>query len=153
MLEDFIALSSILIGTRNPDRELAQEYLDRLLAVPVGGDPMLKRVEALLNIFREIRDGGGDLEEGVRQRIINNDAVSPIARQIIYLWYTSAFLVRSVKPDTAVNLDTGRPDTSTTLQFGTPEQYFRGLMWSVIRAHPPALSGGYFGYWRYPPEN
>jgi hypothetical protein len=52
-----------------------------------------------------------------------------------------------------VNLETGRPDTSTTLQFGSPEQYFRGMMWSVIRAHPPALSGGYFGYWRYPPEN
>ncbi len=153
MLDDFIALSSVLIGERKPDRELAQEYLDRLLAAPVAGDPMLKRVQVLLNKFREIRDGGGDIDEGVRQRIINDDALSPVARQIIYLWYTSAFLVRSVKPDMMVNLETGRPDTSTTLQFGSPEQYFRGLIWSVIRAHPPALSGGYFGYWRYPPEN
>src|SRR5690349_13269070 len=114
---------------------------------------MPKRVEALLDTFREIRKGGGDLEEGVRQQIINNETLSPVARQIIYLWYTSALLVRSVKPDMAVNLETGRPDTGTTLQFGSPEQYFRGLIWSVIRAHPPALSGGYFGYWRYPPEN
>lgn len=153
MLDDFIALSSILIGERNLDPELARKYLDRLLAVTVSGDPMPKRVEALLDAFREIRKGGGDLEEGVRQQIMNNEMLLPIARQIIYLWYTSAFLVRSVKPDMIVNLETGRPDTSTTLQFGSPEQYFRGLIWSVIRAHPPALSGGYFGYWRYPPEN
>jgi hypothetical protein len=153
VLDDFITLSSVLIGERNPDRDLAQKYLDRLLAAPVGGTPMRERMEALLNTFREIRAGGGDLEEGVRQRIVNDDALSPVARQIIYLWYTSAFLVRVVTPPAAVNLETGRPDTNTTLQFGSPEQYFRGLMWSVIRAHPPALSGGYFGYWRYPPEN
>lgn len=153
MLDDFIALSSVLVGERNMDRGLAEKYLDRLLKAPVPDEPMDKRVEALLSTFREIRDGGGDLDEGVRQRIINDDMLAPVARQIIFLWYTSAFLVRSVKPDTAVNLETGRPDTSTTLQFGSPEQYFRGLMWSVIRAHPPALSGGYFGYWKYPPEN
>lgn len=153
MLDDFISLSSILIGEANPDKGLAQKYLDRLLAISVGGDPMNKRVEALLKTFREIQSGGGNLEEGVRQRIINDAVLSPIARQVIFLWYTSAFLVRSVKPDEAVNLETGRPDTSTTLRFGSPEQYFRGLMWPVIRAHPPALSGGYFGYWRYPPEN
>ena len=151
MLDDFIALSSVLIGEQNLNRELAQKYLDRLLAVSVVGDPMPKRVEALLNAFREISKG--DLEEGVRQQIMNNDTLSPLARQIIYLWYTSAFLVRSVKPDMPVNLETGRPDTSTTLQFGSAEEYFRGLIWSAIRAHPPALSGGYFGYWRYPPEN
>lgn len=153
MLDDFIALSAVLIGEPNPDRGLARKYLDRLLAAPVAGEPVSKRVEVLLDTFRAIRDGGGDLEEGVRQRIVNDDALAPLARQIIFLWYTSAFLVRSVTPDAAVNLETGRPDTSTTLQFGSPEQYFRGLMWSVIRAHPPALSGGYFGYWRYPPEN
>ena len=153
MLDDFIALSSVLIAEPNPDRLLAQKYLDRLLAAPVEGEPMDKRVGALLDTFREIRAGGGDLEEGVRQRIVNDATHAPIARQVIFLWYTSAFLVRSVKPDAAVNLETGRPDTSTTLQFGSPEQYFRGMMWSVIRAHPPALSGGYFGYWRYPPEN
>lgn len=153
MLDDFIALSSVLVSERNLDRSLAQNYFDRLLKAPVGGEPMASRMEALLNTFREIRAGGGDLEEGVRKRIINDDTLSPVARQIIFLWYTSAFLIRSQKPDAATNLETGRPDSSTTLEFGSPEQYFRGMMWTVIRAHPPALSGGYFGYWKYPPEN
>lgn len=31
--------------------------------------------------------------------------------------------------------------------------YFEAAVWRVIQAHPPALSGGYFGYWHYPPED
>lgn len=153
MLDDFLELSSVLTNEQGLDRGLAEKYLERLLKAPVEGEAMRDRLEALLNVFREIRAGGGDIVEGVRARIINNAALSPLARQIIFLWYTSAFLVRSKKPDSIANLETGRPDSSTTLQFGSPEQYFRGMMWSVIRAHPPALSGGYFGYWKYPPEN
>ena len=36
---------------------------------------------------------------------------------------------------------------------GRPEHYFAGLFWRVIEAHPPGLSGGYFGHWTYPPDN
>ena len=32
------------------------------------------------------------------------------------------------------------------------EDYFDALMWSVIGAHPPGLSDGYYGHWRYPPD-
>jgi hypothetical protein len=37
--------------------------------------------------------------------------------------------------------------------YGTPEEYFSGLAWQIIGAHPPGLSGGYFGHWRYRPDN
>jgi hypothetical protein len=40
-----------------------------------------------------------------------------------------------------------------TYTFGTAEQYARGLVWKAIRAHPMALTGGYFGYWHYAPED
>lgn len=153
MLDDFLALSSFLINEPNLDRGLAAQYLERLLEAPVEGDQMDHRIETLLSTFREIRAKGGDIEEGIQKRILEDDAISPIARQIIFVWYTSALLIGSKKPEGAVNLEIGRPDGSTTLQFGSPEQYFRGLLWSVIHAHPPALSGGYFGYWKYPPEN
>ena len=33
------------------------------------------------------------------------------------------------------------------------EDYFESLIWRAALAHPPALSGGYFGHWRYPPED
>jgi hypothetical protein len=63
--------------------------------------------------------------------------LGPLAREIIVLWFTSAFFSEDGK-------------TST---FDTPAQYFSALMWSAMHAHPPGLSGGYFGHWKYPPDN
>lgn len=34
-----------------------------------------------------------------------------------------------------------------------PEHHFEALIWRVVQAHPPALSGGYYGHWHYPPED
>ena len=47
-------------------------------------------------------------------------------------------------------------DNSTNpsnLRYGTQEEYFSGLAWSIVGAHVPGLSGGYFGHWRYRPDN
>jgi hypothetical protein len=35
----------------------------------------------------------------------------------------------------------------------SPATYFGALLWPVIGAHPPGLSGGYFGHWRYLPDD
>jgi hypothetical protein len=32
------------------------------------------------------------------------------------------------------------------------DQYYRALVWEAIGAHPPTLSNGYYGHWKYPPE-
>ena len=32
------------------------------------------------------------------------------------------------------------------------DQYYRALVWDAIGAHPPTLSNGYYGHWKYPPE-
>lgn len=37
--------------------------------------------------------------------------------------------------------------------YASPEDYFESVIWRVIQAHPPALSGGYFGHWYYAPED
>ena len=34
-----------------------------------------------------------------------------------------------------------------------PEDYIDSLIWRAALAHPRGLSGGYFGHWRYPPED
>jgi hypothetical protein len=44
-------------------------------------------------------------------------------------------------------------ESSTKLIIREPSDYFESLIWRVIQAHPPALSGGYFGHWFYPPED
>ena len=49
-------------------------------------------------------------------------------------------------------LYTGFTDTMRDDE-GVPEDHFESLMWRAVQAHPPALSGGYFGHWHYPPED
>lgn len=66
--------------------------------------------------------------------VVSNGALRAVAEQLVHVWYTSALLVDG------------------KLRFGTADQYFTSLLWSEIRAHPPALSGGYMGHWRYLPE-
>jgi len=58
-----------------------------------------------------------------------------VAEDIVMLWYASATV-----------------DERGVFVFGTLGQYFSSQLWQVIRAHPPGLSGGYMGHWRYPPE-
>lgn len=64
-----------------------------------------------------------------------DDELRAVAESVVMLWYASATV-----------------DASGTFTFGTPRQYFSSQLWQVIRAHPPGLSGGYMGHWRYPPE-
>lgn len=137
MLDDFIAMSSALTGTQELDRRIAGQYLDRISQDTEGG-----KLDDLLRVFREIIQAtGGDTTEAIRQRIMNDDALGPLAQQIIVLWYTSALHSQDDKGNHQFDFP------------ADPNQYFSGLVWGAIRAHPLGLSGGYFGHWKYPPEN
>jgi hypothetical protein len=135
MLEDFIALSRILTGVENLDVALGRQYLDRLTSTPF--EPFLRQ---LLERFRGLKDGAG-LADQVKGRIVNDDTLRPTVCQIILLWYTSTMQDNLGLPGPAV------------MRFGTQEEYFSGLGWQIIGAHVPGLSGGYFGHWRYRPDN
>lgn len=133
MLKDFLALSRILTGVENLDDELGRQYLDRLTSSHF--DPFLRQI---LNRFQ----GFGDdetLTERVKREILGDRELRPTVCQIILLWYTSAMR----------DSESG----ALSLRYGTQEAYFSGLVWTIIGAHPPGLSGGYFGYWRYASEN
>lgn len=125
----FIELSSYLTGVE-VDAGLAAAYRERIAAEPFGD-----KLDALVQLFRSLRLSGTDLANAVREQIVEDGPYALLARQIILLWYTSAFSVEG------------------QWKFGTPDQHFRAHIWPVVGAHPLALSGGYFGYWKYPPEN
>lgn len=125
----FRDLSSALAGVE-AELDLADHYLRRVRAEPFGA-----AIDALLDVFNRLRATSIDLEQDMRLQIVESSEFGVLAQQIVLLWYTSAFA------------------DGDTWKFGAPEQYFRSHIWSVIGAHPPALSGGYFGYWKYPPEN
>jgi len=135
--DDFLALSRILTGVGNLDVDLGRQYLDRLNSSPFN--PLLTQI---LRIYQGLRNGV-DVAEQVKKQIVGNDSLRPTVCQIILLWYTSA-----VQDNLGMN-----PPASPVMRFGTQEEYFSGLAWSIIGAHPPGLSGGYFGHWRYRPDN
>jgi hypothetical protein len=137
VFDDFLALSRILTGFDNLDADLGRQYLDRLNSSPFN--PLLSEI---LKRFQGLRDKP-DVVGEVKKQILADDSVRPTVCQIILLWYTS-----TVQDNLGMN-----PPASPVMRFGTQEEYFSGLAWTIIGAHPPGLSGGYFGHWRYRPDN
>jgi hypothetical protein len=133
LLQEFLALSRVLTGIENLDAELARQYLDRLTSAPF--EPVLHQI---LECFRGLKNDA-TLADQVKQKILGSDGFRPAVCQIVLLWYTSAM---------QDNLQ-----TPAAMRYGTQEEYFSGLAWQVIGAHVPGLSGGYFGHWRYRPDN
>jgi len=133
MLEDFLALSRILTGFASLDAGLGGQYVDRLMS-----SPWSVPVRQILHQFRGLTPGAG-LPAQVQQEIVDDDSLRPAVCQIVLLWYTSA-LRDNLGPTIA-------------LRYGNEQEYFSGLAWRIIGAHPPGLSGGYFGHWHYRPEN
>jgi hypothetical protein len=137
VFDDFLAISRILTGVDNLDADLGRQYLDRLNSSPFN--PLLSQI---LDRFHGLRDEP-DVVEQVKKQIVANDSLRPTVCQIILLWYTS-----TVQDNLGIN-----SSASPVMRFGTQEEYFSGLAWTIIGAHPPGLSGGYFGHWRYRPDN
>jgi hypothetical protein len=133
MLSDFLDLSRILTGVEKLDIELARGYLDRLTS-----SPLEPSVRLILERFSGIKDDAS-IEDRVKQEFLGDDELRPAVCQIVLLWYTSA-----------MQDNLGAP---IALRYGTQEEYFSGLAWQIIGAHVPGLSGGYFGHWRYEPDN
>jgi hypothetical protein len=133
MLTDFLALSQILTGVEALDAERGRGYLERLTSGPF--DPLVLRI---LERFHKMK-GDANIVDRVKKEILAEDDLRPAVCQIILLWYTSAMQ--------------DAPGTPLVLRYGTQEEYFSGLAWQIIGAHVPGLSGGYFGHWRYRPEN
>ena len=133
MLNEFITVSKVLTGVEHLDTELGRQYLDRLSSSPY--DPFLRQI---LDRFRKLKKDA-TLQDEVVKQILDDDTLRPTVCQIILLWYTSAMRDNNNLP--------------IALRYGSQEEYFSGLAWRIIGAHVPGLSGGYFGHWRYRPEN
>jgi hypothetical protein len=121
----FLGLSEALTGRSLLNRDLADAYLERVRASPDGAN-----LDKLLAEYESILKAGGDIHAAITTRIMGRDELRKVATVILLLWYFGDYGVG-----------------------GPAEHYFQGLFWTIISAHPPALSGGYFGHWMYPPDN
>lgn len=132
-LDEFLALSRILTGIENPDRELGKQYLERLT-----GGPEQPLIQQILDRFRKLK-ADESVAERVKKAIVGDEKLRPAVCQVILLWFTSATFENEIPP--------------IKLHYGNQVEYFSGIVWTLVGAHVPGLSGGYFGHWRYAPEN
>jgi hypothetical protein len=129
-LQQFITLSEILTGCDNLDVAQGRAHLDRLLSTP-----LVPSISEVLKRFEKLPKGSAE----VQRKMVVDATLRPTLCQIVLLWYTSA--LRDTESD------------PVTLRYGSEQEYFAGLVWRILGAHPPGLSGGYFGHWRYRPDN
>ena len=126
----FGELSSVLTGEAVLAPLTVERHLKTLRDTVGAG-----QIDAILWRFGELKDQGGEIVQAVRDGLVNDASLGPLVRKIILLWYTGL-------------IDTGQgPPT-----LGSQDDYFEALMWSAVGAHPPGLSDGYFGHWRYPAD-
>ena len=134
-LKHFVALSRVLTAEDNLSAPRAQSYFDRLQkAYP-------QQMTDLLASFAAIA-GERHLIFEVKRRIVDSAKHAPLVRQIIRCWFTSEFL----DPDA-----TGAPNPAAPNP-GSEDDFFSGLIWPVVEAHPPARSRRKYGYWAKRPQ-
>jgi hypothetical protein len=130
MLDQFMKLSEFLTGCEL-DAEQGRVLLERLLSTP-----LVPSIAVVLQRFERLPKRSA---AEVQRKMVSDADLRPTLCQIVLVWYTSA--LRDTASDPLV------------LRYGTEQAYFGGLVWRILGAHPPGLSGGYFGHWRYRPDN
>ena len=124
----FIELSSLLVGVAVA-RIPAQRHFSALKSADS------RQLHQVLVRFRQLKAAGGDIVRTVQEKLANDAALGPAVKSIVILWFTGQLQLGLNAAGAAIGDD-----------------YFQALMWSCIGSHPPALSDGYFGHWRYPPD-
>ncbi len=134
-LEAVLDVSKILTGIKTLPPQLAKEYIERF-----SNTTMNTAFIRLIKMFEEDNQMVSKDENWFNNKFLEDNELRIVAQQLVFLWYSSALMDDPVAP---------KPN----LIFGKPEHHFQALLWETIGAHPPGISGGYFGYWHYTPEN
>lgn len=143
-LTDFLGLSACLTGfgrLRLLGTGVTEQYLRTLGAMLPPGV-----LERLLGSYRALPEGNGR-DAALRERILDDAELGPVARNVIVLWYCGSW---SKLPD-----DWRSADGAAALDHAhvvSAAAYLAGLQWSLSGGHPAGgLPQGY-GAWATPPE-
>jgi hypothetical protein len=127
--DEFLSLSGALVGQK-VDVRLGEEYFEKVMKSDGA------TLDKLLDLFEERLNAGDDPATIVKDELFPDPKLGPLARTVLLLWYIGGIQ------------NPGSGDWELT----SAEHYYRALVWEAIGAHPPTLSNGYFGHWKYPPE-
>jgi hypothetical protein len=130
-LDDFMAASRLITGETQLDARLGREYAAAFAKMDHGAVQLTALLAACADALRS-----SDPPASLVATMSSDPTVAAAVQQLAHLWFAGAPLPINDKPQS----------------FVSPEAYFGGLLWRAVGAHPPGLSGGYFGHWRYPPD-
>ena len=135
----FYRVSQWLTGFQDLSEQMADKYLN-LLKNKAGYKDYLPE----LMLHPATRCNNADAVLKLIRDATHSD-LSKLVRGIVFLWYTGEL----IPWDELDLIDVEKQQRS----IDDPTDYYGALLWKAIRAHPPGLSGGYHGYWKYEPEN
>lgn len=141
-INKFSEISIELTGFNNLPSNLAEAYYDKLMKENGYS-------ENLSMLINELLKNTITLEELIK----TNQSYERLVKGIVFLWYTSELITWKSIEKWESTIPEDRKFEILERRTGTQEEYYEGLIWKAIRAHPLGLSGGYFGHWKYEPEN
>lgn len=130
----FHQLSMTVCGYADLNEDLSNEYWNILS----GDAATLPQLTRMLDMYDHILQANPpDILAEFRNQVLPDAALRELLRKIIKTWYL------------------GRPPVAPAAPLNGPRffYHYEALIWKVAHAHPPGLSGGYYGYWHYKPEN
>ena len=130
MNQIFRKLSMALCADTNLSASLSDEYFE-ILAPDVNFLPLLNAYSKILNT------NPSDILIEIQNQLLTNSDYKLLIKEIIKLWYL------------------GKTERKGINELKGKSYYFHyeALIWKVLHTHPAGLTGGYFGYWSYKPEN
>lgn len=141
-INKFHEISIELTGFNNLSSNLIEAYYYKIMKEKGYSENLSKLIDELINNHTPLKE----LTE-------TNRSYKRLVKGIVFLWYTSELISwESIEKWESTPVE-DRKFEILERKTGTQEEYYEGLIWKAIRAHPLGLSGGYFGHWKYEPEN
>lgn len=103
---------------------------------------------ALLEAYRQALEAyPDDPELGIQVEILSDPKLGPVARNLIFMWYTGSW---QQMPD-GWRAAYGKSPADTP-HMVSAEAYRQGLVWEAIGAHPAGAKQQGYGSWAFPPR-
>jgi len=135
----FYRYSLLVCGFEVLSRNLSGVYFNIIHNDP-DHQPVFIR---LMDQYQILLDKGQvNTEQEVRNKILIDADLNLMTQLIIKIWYLG-------------NIDSMLEDPNNRMPLRGGGYYFHheALIWKIARAHPAGLTGGYYGYWAYKPED
>ncbi len=147
-MEGFLSLSATLTAFSEFDLRgtgQAEAYLATVVAA-VGAGNTDQLLSAYASIQSEAEAQSAALDGLLRARILSDDRLGPIARNIMKLWYVGTWYAMPQEWTQAFGV--GGVDGTFVV---SASSYVEGLVWPAIGANPPGAKGPGYGTWADPP--